>query len=230
MAIQFTTTQEAGKSHGVKVLVYGRAGAGKTRLIETCPRPIIFSAESGLLSLAHTSIPVATIRNIKDLADAYEWAVMSPDAKNFDTICLDSISEIAEALLSAERKKSKDPRQAYGEMQDQIATQIRMFRDLPGKHVYFSAKLEQRNSESTGSGAAQCGPAMPGSKTSQGMAYYFDEVFMLGIGNVPGTTPPQTYRYLQTQPDFMNEAKDRSGKLDPVEEANLGKIFQKITG
>lgn len=214
--------------HGIKVLVYGRAGAGKTRLIETCPRPIVFSAESGILSLRHTSIPVAVISNIKDLLDAYEWAQMSAEAKEYDTICLDSVSEIAEALLSAERRKSKDPRQAYGEMQDQVASQIRAFRDIAGKHVYFSAKFEQRNGDQNQNGGALCGPSMPGSKTSQGMAYYFDEVFMLGLGTVPNTAPPQTFRYLRTQPDFMYEAKDRSGVLSEMEEPHLGKIFDKI--
>ena len=36
---------------GVKCVVYGPAGGGKTRLLATAPSPIILSAEKGLLSL-----------------------------------------------------------------------------------------------------------------------------------------------------------------------------------
>lgn len=50
MAVELRST--AGfVQEGVKVLVYGQAGAGKTRLIQTLPTPVIISAEGGLLSL-----------------------------------------------------------------------------------------------------------------------------------------------------------------------------------
>ena len=38
-------------------------------------------------------------------------------------------------MLNAEKKATKDPRQAYGAMQEQMADIIRAFRDLPGRHV-----------------------------------------------------------------------------------------------
>ena len=51
MAINLKTTATI-ESSGVKVLVYGQAGSGKTTLIRTAPAPLILSAEAGLLSLA----------------------------------------------------------------------------------------------------------------------------------------------------------------------------------
>ena len=51
MALKFTTTNQAAQLHGVKALVYGPSGAGKTTLCATAPAPIIISAEAGLLSL-----------------------------------------------------------------------------------------------------------------------------------------------------------------------------------
>jgi RecA-family ATPase len=50
MAIQLKNTLDV-SSNGIKVLVYGHAGAGKTTLGATMPVPIIISAEGGLLSI-----------------------------------------------------------------------------------------------------------------------------------------------------------------------------------
>ena len=99
MAIQLRSTKNFGRDAGVKVLVYGRPGAGKTRLCATAPSPIILSAESGLLSLADEDIPVQTITSIDDLNEVYAWLLGSEEAKDFKTVCLDSVSEIAEQVL-----------------------------------------------------------------------------------------------------------------------------------
>ena len=49
MAINLKRTSQV-HAQGVKMLVYGEAGAGKTTLISTLFKSIILSAEAGLLS------------------------------------------------------------------------------------------------------------------------------------------------------------------------------------
>lgn len=221
--LQFTTTRQAATNHGIKVLVYGRAGVGKTTLCATAPTPIIFSAESGVLSLRGHDIPMAEINSIEQLTEAHRWCLQSSEAKGFDTICLDSITEIGEVVLANAKKQVKDPRQAYGELIEKMQTTIKAFRDLPQKHVYMAAKMEPMKDELTG--VVRYGPAMPGSKLGQQLPYLFDEVFRLDIGKTPDGTQ---YRFLQTQPDLQYEAKDRSGALDPVEYPDLTHVFNKI--
>lgn len=51
MALKWTTTDRASISQGVKMLVYGASGSGKTGLCATLPAPLIISAEGGLLRL-----------------------------------------------------------------------------------------------------------------------------------------------------------------------------------
>lgn len=222
--MQLQNTKDIGVRNGVKIIVYGKAGMGKTVLCSTCPTPVIFSAESGLLSLAWGNFPFVQIKTLADLRDAYRWASTSSEARQFQTICLDSISEIAEVVLVASKAKVKDGRLAYGDMIDQMHTIIKEFRDLPGKHVYMSAKQERFK---TDAGQLINQPMMPGSKLGQAMPYFPDEVFQLDIAQ---DAQGKDYRYLRTQPDFANDAKDRSGKLDPIEEPHLGKIIAKITG
>jgi hypothetical protein len=220
--IQLKSTQNYGAQQGVKILVYGRAGHGKTTLCATCPAPIIFSAESGLLALARYNLPYAEIRNLAELRQAYQWAKSSAEARQFQTICLDSISEIGEVVLAASKASVKDGRQAYGQMIDQMVAAIKEFRDLPGFHVYMSAKLERMKDEHTG--IVTNGPMMPGVKLGQAMPYFPDEVFKIAIND-----GPPRYHYLQCQPDFTSDAKDRSGRLAAIEEPHLGKIIDKIT-
>jgi hypothetical protein len=66
---------------------------------------------------------------------------------------------------------------------------------------------------------------MPGKTMTNGLSFFFDEVFALRIGKLGDGT---TYRYLQTQPDLQYDAKDRSGRLKMVEEPDLTKVFNKI--
>lgn len=223
--VTLRSTQNFGAGNGVKMIVYGRAGRGKTRLCATCPNPVILSAEAGLLSLAGVNLPYIEIKNFSELRDAYVWATSSTEARQFETICLDSISDIAETCLSFHQEKNKDGRKAYGEMIKQMNDEIRKWRDLKGKHVYMSAK-EGRIKDDV-SGLILNGPMMPGDKLAQNVPYFPDEVFQIGIEN---QGMAGQYTYLRCQPDFQNDAKDRSGKLNAIEEPHLGKIIQKITG
>lgn len=240
MALNFTTTSQAAVVHGVKMLVYGQAGMGKTCLAATAPAPIILSAESGLLSLSRANIerlygvnspnvtydiPVINITTVDDLIESYNWFLRSKDATQFQTIYIDSLSEIGEVVLANAKKQVKDKRQAYGELIEQIDNAIRLFRDLAGRHVVMTAKLEVYKDEF--SGVTKNGPSMPGAKMGYKIPYLYDEVFRLGINKAPDGSE---YRFLQTQPDFQHDAKDRSGALDPVEYPNLTHVINKILG
>lgn len=158
------------------------------------------------------------------LQEAYRWLTSSAEANDFMSVALDSISEIAEVCLNTEKKASKDPRQAYGAMQEQMTDIIRAFRDLPGKHVYMSAKLEKSQDEM---GRMLYSPSMPGNKTGQALPYFFDEVLAL---RVEKDAEGNTQRALMCDSDGLWVAKDRSGKLAAWEPADLGAIIAKIGG
>lgn len=204
----------------VNILAYGMAGAGKTSLIKTLPNPVILSAEAGLMSLGDCDIPYLEITTMDELKKAYGYLAKSQD---FESIAIDSITEIAEVVLSHEKKIAKDPRQAYGAMQDQIVAIIRAFRNL-NKNVYMSCKAEKAQDET---GRMLYSPSMPGNKAAQGLPYYFDEVLAL---RVEKNQDGDTIRWLQCENDGLWLAKDRSGKLDKTEEPHLGAIINKIKG
>lgn len=209
---------------GVKLLVYGASGAGKTSLIPTLPNPIVLSAEGGLLSIQDADVPYIEIANMDDLREAYEWCCNSAEAAQYQTIALDSLSEVAEVVLQHELKKNKDGRAAYGELNTTMQELIRAFRDLPGKHVYMSAKLEKSQDEM---GKLLYNPSMPGKSLTQGLPYFFDEVLAL---RVERDAENNTQRALMCDSDGVWMAKDRSGKLEGWEAPDLGAIIAKIGG
>lgn len=212
-----------------KVLVYGGAGTGKTTLIASLRgKCLILSAEAGLLSLAGADLDayVIEVQSIDTLRAAYAEIKAAPDA--YAWVVLDSISEIAEVVLSAEKAKSKDPRAAYGNLQDAMLQIMRAFRDLPCG-VYFSAKLSTTKDDATG--RVSYGIGMPGAKLGESIPYLFDEVFRLVvIDEDDGNGGKMASRYLLTATDGKSTAKDRSGRLDALEPADLGAVVDKING
>lgn len=215
-----TSTVVAGT---VNVLVYGQAGSGKTSLIPTMPAPVIISTEGGLLSIAGSAIPYIEVANMDALRDAYKWLLDSDESKQFESVAIDSISEVAEVSLGTEKKTNKDPRAAYGEMQTTMAEVIRSFRNLP-RHVLMTAKLEKSQDEM---GRMLYSPSMPGIKLGQSLPYFFD--LMLAL-RVEKDAENVTQRALMCDSDGLWQAKDRSGKLEAWEAPDLGAIINKLGG
>ena len=151
--------------------------------------------------------------------------VTSDKAAQFQSVGLDSVSEIAERVLGQEKNRNKDGRKAYGEMQDRVDHLIRQFRDIPDKNVYMSAKQEYVKDEATG--YMKYYPAMPGQKLGQRLAYFFDEVFYF---TKEADSEGNVHRVLMTEVSDTYEAKDRSGMLQKMEAPHLGNIIKKIKG
>lgn len=223
MAINLKSTKTLAAS-GVKLLVYGQAGAGKTSLIPTLPSPVVLSAEGGLLSIAGADVPFIEVGSMESMMEAYQWLTESHEAKGFQSVAIDSISEIAEVILNYEKKINKDPRAAYGAMMQQTAEIIRGFRDMPGRHVLMTAKLEKTQDEM---GRVMYSTFMPGNKFGPQLPYFFDEVLAL---RVEKDSEGNTQRALMCDSDGLWLAKDRSGKLGAWEGPDLGAVISKIGG
>lgn len=238
MAIELVYSSQIVEDSGVKILTYSDAGIGKTVLVASLPRPVLVSAESGLLSLKKenldriygpTGLPYTTdiltmqVTTLEQFEEAYQWCVHPDTQQHFDSIALDSLSEIGEKVLAHYKPQHKDPRKAYGDMQDKVMDLVKKFRDIKSKHVYMSAKMGKDKDEV--SGQLLWGPSMPGQKLGPQLPYLFDEVFRYQI--MQGADGSKT-RMLQTQPGLNDSAKDRSGALAEFEFPHLGYIINKI--
>ena len=222
MAIKLKSTADV-QANGVKALVYGMAGVGKTYMIKSLPNPLVISAESGLLALTGTDIPYIEVKTFMELQEAYQF-IVSEHGAQFESIAIDSISEIGEIVLAHEKSVNKDGRGAYGEMAVKIMEIMRSFRDIQGKNVMFIAKAEKSQDET---GRMLYQPSMPGAKISQQLPYLVDLVMAL---RTEKDTEGTIQRALMCQTDGTWQAKDRSGKLAAWEAPDLSALIAKIGG
>ena len=220
----------------VKMVVYGQIGVGKTRLATTAPKPLVLSAESGLLSLQGCDVPFIHISSPEELLQALEWLKTSPDAERFETIILDSISEMSyqikkqienEQKAKVDKEKKKDTVnnwQLYADIGSWTVDTMVLFRDLP-KHVVL---LGQEQRKTLGEGAGQViSIQLEGNKATERLPYLYDIVVNMRFADEVGKTGD---RYFQTASDNIRVAKDRSGRLEPIEPADIGYVFNKILG
>jgi phage nucleotide-binding protein len=220
---RIVTPETLVNKQGVKILVYGAAGVGKTTLCATAPgKKLMIDMESGLLSVKdQKDIDVIQVKEAKEIIEICE--ALKNKELVYDTVCLDSVSEMSEILLNFEKARQKDIRAAYGNVQDTVTGVMRAYRDLH-MNVVFVSKME-RVAEPT----ASYEPKMVGSKLGQSITYFFDEVLALRVieeqddeGNIVRN------RWLQTDVGQGYVAKDRSGKLDGFELPDLSAVLQKL--
>ena len=209
-----------------KILVFGASGAGKTTLCAAAPgKTLIISMEAGLLSIKDkdnvTAIEVKEASEIEEIAQLLESGKL-----DYDTVCLDSVTEMSEILLASEKARSKDPRRAYGEVIEVMTRTMRRFRDLK-IHVIFVAKEDKIRDEQTGVFHHQ--PMMVGAKLPVQIPYFFDEVLALRTFTEENEEGKKIInRWLQTTIGDNYTAKDRSGKLETFEEPNLTHVINKL--
>lgn len=218
MAIKINNTKNI-EIDSVKCVVYGIPGSGKTRLAASSPSPLIISAESGLLSLTDYYVDYVEVTSLKQWDEVYRFVKSSSDSAKYKTICLDSISEIAEVLIAELKPNYKDPRQAYAQLADSMMPMLRKFRDLPGKHTLFTSKLITIQDEESGRVTDEL--MLPGKVLSTQIPYMVDELFHLTINK-------KKEPVLQTVPNRRSFAKDRSGALEAEEYPDMTQIINKI--
>jgi hypothetical protein len=178
------------------------------------------SAEKGLLSIADTDVDVTEVTSLADIKEVYKHLKKGTE---YDTVCLDSISEIAQVVLTEYKAIERDPRQAYGKLGEEVLSIVRSFRDLP-MNVVFIAKQDRVVDEL--SGRQNYGPLFPGRILTQEVPYQTDIVLAMRFHRKDG----KSYRVLQTEADIQYAAKDRTGKLEKLEKPDLAALITKVTG
>lgn len=229
--IEIKTTKNIA-SNRFTCLVYGESGAGKTSLAKTLnpEETLIISCEAGLLSLAGTDIATIEVKNFIEFQEIYEMLESDDIQHKFKTIFLDSLTEIGERCIEMLKSKSEYQEKSktiamYGEYSDKMRGFIKAFRDLSHYNVIFTA---QSKIDKDDVGRRYVAINIVGGKTQAQIPYFFDEVFYLHVGKDP--EDEHVVRRIQTGDDGNINAKDRSGKLELYEPADLNHIIGKILG
>lgn len=221
---RIVSPSELVENQGAKILMYGASGAGKTTTCATAPgKTLIISMEAGLLSIKDANnVEAIEVKEASEVMELHN--ALKSGALQYDTVCLDSVSEISEILLTWEKSRSKDPRMAYGNVQESVTNLMRAFRDL-NMHVLFLCKEDVVNDD----GVLRHAPKMVGTKLGESITYFFDEVLALRIIEDQDEDGKNVQtRWLQTTYGQGYKAKDRSGKLEAFEKPNITALIEKL--
>jgi len=254
-----TADERAAEKGGVKALILGPYGIGKTSLLRTLDpeRTLFVDGEAG--DLAVQDVPVDTIRPLawpecRDLAafiggpnpalpdhapySGAHYAAVSADfdmdmLEKYDTIFVDSITKLSRLCLQWSQQQpdafnaqgKQDMRGAYGLLGREMLGFITQLQHARGKNVILTCAMEQSKDDY---GRLIWEPHIEGSKTGRELPGIVDEVIsyvLIDFGD------GATSRAFVTNKDNEHAvpAKDRSGRLEPIEEPHLGKLIAKAS-
>jgi hypothetical protein len=261
MALRIITASERVQEQGgVKALILGPYGIGKTSLLRTLdPATTLFvDGESG--DLAVQDVPVDTMRpttwpecrnlacflggpNPAFPAEAtygpahYEAMVEEfgdPGALDkYHTVFVDSLTKVSRLALQWAQQQPEafnaqgkpDLRSAYGLLGREVVSWATQLQHIRGKNVVMTCAMEQTKDDF---GRLTWDPHIEGSKAGRELPGIVDEVISYTLVDF-GDGDVQRAFVTQKDNPFGLPAKDRSGRLEAVEEPHLGKLIAKAS-
>lgn len=214
-------------NYGVKAVISGPAGSGKTPLISTAPRAIVLALEPGYKSVRNMDFPCwNAINNLKAAEEFFEWLMGSSEAKAYDTVGFDSWSQLCELVLEKAKRNNSHGLKAYGVMSEQIMKWANQLFYMPQKHVVMLCKAQVVEMPGPGNDPIQFRrPYFPGRELIVQIPHLYDEFWWLDKFIVPGVNGKVSALLTNDRSDTL--VRSRSGTLSQYEPPNLTEVFAK---
>ena len=254
-----TPYDRANEPHGAKIIIVGPHGIGKTSLVRDLDvhSTLFVDIEAGTLSIRDVGVdivrpqswpecrdlvvrlggvdPAAPVNGIYSAEHLQQVGGLLDGAAKYHTVVIDSISAVSRLAMQwaelqpeaySDRTGKKDIRGAYGLLAHELVRWIERIQHLRDRNVILNAVLELRREDN---GFAEWRPQIEGAKTVREALAIVDEVISMVWYDFGDGKPVRAF--ITTSPNQWGyPGKDRSGKLDSIEEPNLAKLLTKLNG
>jgi hypothetical protein len=212
-------------------MIVGESGTGKTTQCIHLPaeKTALITMEEGLLCFdKHNYMPrlVSVVKTSDELASAFKE--INAGLKGIEYIFIDSLTEIADMVLLELKADPKfsDPKmilKLYGTYSEIMTKIVKSFRDLSQYSIIFTC-ISEKAKDGVEVYDDFC---IPGSAVKNNLKSWLDIVLHIkAFKNEEGASE----RVFLTSTAESRLAKDRSGVLEEVENANIAYIINKIRG
>jgi len=260
-----TADERLKETRGIKGVIFGKYGIGKTSLLWTLPSEttLFIDLEAGDLAVEGwqgDTITPRTWQECRDIAAfigglnpalnsdqpysrAHYGAVCEkygdPGKLNkYETIFIDSITVAGRLCLqwcknnpqcSSNKTGREDLRSVYGLHGQEMISWLTHLQHTRGKNIWFVGILDEKLDEFN---RKIYSPQIDGNKAINELPAIVDQVITMAEikgdrNTISNLTSCRAFINHTINPYFY-PAKDRSGRLDMLEEAHLGKLMQKI--
>jgi hypothetical protein len=254
-----SATERLRERRGAKTLLVGPPGVGKTSQLRTLDmkRTLFLDIDAGDLSVLDLSVDTirlddwATARDIAvqivgpnksfpptlPYSQAHYEGVGGtlPGLDQYDILFVDSITALSRIAFRhaeqqpeaySERTGKKDLRGAYGVLAREMILWLNHLQHARAKHVVFVGVLERNVDDfNVATWQLQC----EGAKTARELPGIVDQIITMQFLDFGDGKPPMR-GFVCTSPNpWAYPAKDRSGRLDQIEQPDLGKLLTKLT-
>ena len=200
----------------IDVLVYGRAGTGKTVLGSTFPSPIYIDADNGLLSVRNKDIAFISCYRQEEGEQWWQEVRKATDlalgSKDHKSIIIDSFPLVQEAMLAAIKSRRKGETNSYKIWEDLwewTQNYVSKVRSCSKNSLFICGETVDKDEPT---GKIGCFPALVGQAKTK-VDHLFDEVY-----HAETKEDKKVIRYsLLLRPTHMHTAKSRAlGKDAPT--------------
>jgi hypothetical protein len=155
--------------------------------------------------------------------------------QKYDTIFIDSITVAGRLCFQycqnqpenrSDRTGKLDTRAAYGMQGREMMGWLTHLQHIRAKNVIFVGILDGRPDDY---GRMNYELQIEGSKTGRELPGIVDEVITMALVTNPETNAQYRAFVCNNMNEWGYPAKDRSGRLDPIEEPHLGKLIHKMS-
>jgi hypothetical protein len=248
------------ENKGVKALIVGPAGVGKTTLLRTIDLKSTLFVDLEAGDLAVQDLEIDTLRprtweECRNVAcylgganpalpptaiysqahyDAIASEFENSDLAKYQTYFIDSITVAGRLCFkwceqqpeSFNDRGKKDVRGTYGLMGREMIGFLTHIQHARGKNVIFVGILENLKDEFN---VTSWNLQIEGSKTGKELPGIVDQLATMQFVDFGDGVPVRALVCTQPNP-WAYPAKDRSGRLEQIEEPHLGKWLAKLTG